>query len=400
MGTLQSWSAAARRSPAFWVALAVVVVGVAAGSVVLATRSSTPPAPTPASSSRAVALGDSVPYGHGLANPYPTPQLGLPPQNVSQGPSTDAYPSAVARSLRLVMQVRATNCGLTGDQLAISGAVADPVDNTARDGQCLHPPQQARNLPEEIASADLDRRPARLVLLQDGADDIHFADCLEYALAHVVDSVGLGTDCVDNGRVTPVLSTELAHVRSSLATAIEEVSPHAGTVAVLDYYQPVPAPGELADDTTQTGLGTNLVCAGLKLEGSTAYAAAQVVLAGLNDAVAGAVADARSAGVHNLTMVDLAHAFDGHGLCTTDPWVFSSEPIGDTTLTDDLTRIGAAKVCTETSSLLDTPCASLRSSAAQATAALKGYVWRTAHPTLAGQRAITAVVVQDLRRRV
>ena len=62
----------------------------------LATRGSTPP-PRPAPPiTRAVALGDSVPYGHGLANPYPTPQLGLPSTAVSQGPSTQAYPSLVA----------------------------------------------------------------------------------------------------------------------------------------------------------------------------------------------------------------------------------------------------------------------------------------------------------------
>jgi hypothetical protein len=399
MGTLQSWGAAARRSRAFWIALAVVVAGVAAGSVVLATRSSRSPAPTPARSSRAVALGDSVPYGHGLANPYPTPQLGLPPQDMAQGPSPDAYPSAVARSLGLAMSVRATNCDLTGDQLAISGAVADPVDNTSRDGQCPHPSAQARNLPDEIAAADLDRRPARLVLLQDGADDIHFAECLEYVLTHVAGSIGLGNDCVDNGRVTPALATELAHVRSSLAHAIEEVAPHAGTVAVLDYYQPVPAPGEEAADAAQTALGTNLVCTGLKLDASGAYAAAHVVLGALNGAVAGAVAEARAAGVHNVSLIDLTHAFDGHGLCTADPWVFSSELIPDASLADDLAHIGAANACTATSSLLDTSCASLRASAAQARAGVEGYVWRTAHPTLAGQRAIAAVVVHFLRTR-
>src|SRR6516165_12486244 len=190
-----------RRSPALWIALAAVVIALAAGGVLLATHNSSPPPPATSTSTRAVALGDSVPYGHGLANPYPTPRIGLPPQHVSQGPSTDAYPSAVAASLRLTMTVRTTNCDLTGDQLAISGAVADPVDNTGLDGQCLHPPQRARNLGEAIAAADLRQRPARLVLLQDGADDTHFSECLEYELTHVIGSVGLGTNCVDNGRV-------------------------------------------------------------------------------------------------------------------------------------------------------------------------------------------------------
>ena len=387
-----------RRSPAFWVALAAVVIALGAGGVVLATHGSQ--APTPATSTRAVALGDSVPYGHGLANPYPTPRIGLPPRDVSQGPSTDAYPSAVAASLRLTMTVRPTNCDLNGDQLAISGAVADPVDNTGLDGQCLHPPQRARNLGEEIAASDLARRPARLVLLQDGADDTHFSECLEYELTHVIGSVGLGTNCVDNFRVTPELATELTRVRSSLATAIEEVAPHAGTVAVLDYYQPIPAPGQEADDSAQTALGTNLVCAGLKLDASGAYAAAQVVLTALNDAVAGAVADARARGVHNLTMVDIAHTFDGHGVCTADPWVFSSELIPDATLADDVARIVAAKACTAASGLLHTPCASLTASANRAKQNLKDYVWRAAHPTLSGQRAIAAGTELALRNRV
>ncbi len=138
-----------------------------------------------------MALGDSVPYGHGLANPYLTPQIGLPSTAVSQGPSTQAYPSMVAADFGLTMTVRTTNCHLTGDQLAISGAVADGIDNTSRDGQCPVPPLPARNLGDELAAADLARHPARLVLLQDGADDIDFSACLEYQLARVL-GVGIG----------------------------------------------------------------------------------------------------------------------------------------------------------------------------------------------------------------
>jgi hypothetical protein len=388
-----------RRSPVFWIALAAVVIALAAGGVVLATHNSSPPAPSPATSTRAVALGDSVPYGHGLANPYLTPRPGLPPQDISQGPSLDAYPTAVATSLGLTMTVRPTNCHLTGDQLAISGAVADPGDNTARDGQCLHPPQQARNLGDEIAVADLAQRPARLVLLQDGADDTHFAQCIEFELTRVIGSIGLGTNCVDNGQVTAALSTELTRVRSSLAAAIEEVAPHAHTVAVVDYYQPIPAPGQEVDGTAQAGLGTNLVCAGLKLDGAAAYAAAQVVLHALNDAVAGAVAGARAHGVRNVTLVDIARAFDGHGMCTADPWVFSSELIPDATLAGDTARIAAARACTATSGLLHTPCSSLTASATRAKQDLKNYVWRAAHPTLSGQRVIATSTEQALPSR-
>src|SRR3984957_8465484 len=188
MGRLQTWGAAARRSRLLQVAAAVVVLALVGGSIVLVTRSAGPPAvpstPVPPPSTRAVALGDSVPYGHGLANPYLTPQRGLPPSAVSQAPSGQAYPTLVARDLRLDMSVRPTNCDLVGDQLAISGAVADPADNRSLDGQCPRPPRPARNLPNEIAAAGLDQHPARLVLIEDGADDIHFAQCLVFDLVH------------------------------------------------------------------------------------------------------------------------------------------------------------------------------------------------------------------------
>src|SRR5580693_9073493 len=129
MGRLQTWGDAARHSRVFQVVAGVVVI--------VATRSGPPaPTPTPEVSTRAVALGDSVPYGHGLANPYLTPQIGLPTDAVSQGLSGQAYPTMVAADLGLTMTVRTTNCHLTGDQLSISGAVADGVDNTTTDGQC------------------------------------------------------------------------------------------------------------------------------------------------------------------------------------------------------------------------------------------------------------------------
>src|ERR1700729_571017 len=123
MGRLQTWGAAARRSRGIQVIACVVVVALVGGSVVLVSRSAPPPnvpAPLPPVPTRAVALGDSVPYGHGLANPYLTPQIGLPTGAVSQGPSPLAYPTLAARDLGLTMTVRSTNCHLTGNQLAIS----------------------------------------------------------------------------------------------------------------------------------------------------------------------------------------------------------------------------------------------------------------------------------------
>ena len=404
MGRLQTWGAAARRSPVFWGVSAVVVLVAAlvAGGVVLATRTSQPPAPTPSASTRAVALGDSVPYGHGLANPYPTPQLGLPADAISQGPSGVAYPSLVAHALGLNMTVRPTNCHLSGDQLAISGAVADAADNTNRDGQCPVPPQQARNLGDELAAADLTARPARLVLLQDGADDIDFAACLEYELGRVLgSSIGLGSNCLANGGVTSEVAADLSHVRASLAHAIEAAAPHAATIAVLNYYQPIPVPGEIADDTGVSGLGTNLVCTGLKANAASTSAGARAVLAALNQAVAGAVADARAAHVTNVRLVNVSTAIDGHGICTQDPWVFSGEPVPDTTLAADVEHVLAAKVCRDTDALHGvTSCTSLTAQADQAERNLEGYVWRAVHPMVAGQRAIAALVERQLQGRV
>ena len=107
MGRLQTWGAAARRSPVFWAVATVAVLALVVGGVVLATpQQPRRPPPRPPTSTRAVALGDSVPYGHGLPNPYLTPQVGLPAAWVSQGPSTRAYPSQVARALGLTMTVR------------------------------------------------------------------------------------------------------------------------------------------------------------------------------------------------------------------------------------------------------------------------------------------------------
>lgn len=400
MGRLQTWGAAARHSRVFQVVAAVVVLSLVAVGVVLATGNNAP-TPSPELSTRAVALGDSVPYGHGLANPYLRPQVGLPTDAVSQGPSTEAYPSLVAADLGLTMTVRAGNCRLTGDQLAISGAVADGADNTSRDGQCPVPPQQARNLADELAAADLAQRPARLVLLQDGADDIDFSACLEFQLARVLGvGLGLGTTCVVDGSVTPKIAADLANVRTSLARAIESVAPHAGTVAVLDYYQPIPAPSQIADDTAASGLHTNLVCSGLEPNAAGTFAAAQIVLAALNKAVAGAVADARAHHVKNVTLVDLSSAFDGHGICTAQPWVFSGEPVPDTTLAADAEHIVAAKACSETLALHGAmSCAALTGSALSAEATLQDYVWRAAHPTAAGQRAIAAVVAHQLAAR-
>jgi hypothetical protein len=258
------------------------------------------------------------------------------------------------------------------------------------------PPQPARNLGDELAASQLALHPARLVLLQIGADDINFGACLVAELARVAGtSIGLGTSCVSGGTVTPAVAGALARVRASLARAIEAMSPDADRIAVLDYYQPIPSPAQIADDAALSGFGTNLVCAGLKANAGGTYADAQVVLAALNDAIAGAVHDARAHHVTNVHFLDISSAFAGHGLCTADPWVFSAQPVSDATLAADAQVVLAAKACNDVASLPG--CATVVARAASAETQLRGYVWRAAHPTAKGQLVIAEAVTHQLR---
>jgi hypothetical protein len=105
--------------------------------------------------------------------------------------------------------------------------------------------------------------------------------------------------------------------------------------------------------------------------------------------------------VRNVVLVDVAHALDGHGICTADPWVYSAETISDATLAADTGEILAAKACSAAGSAIDTttPCSALVARANQAKQSLKDHVWRTAHPTALGQRAIAADVERALRGR-
>ena len=93
---------------------------------------------------------------------------------------------------------------------------------------------------------------------------------------------GSGTACVTNGSVTPQIAADLANVRTSLAHAIETLAPHAPTVAVLDYYQPIPEPSQIAKGTATSGSAhePGLQPASSPMPAST-FAAAQVVLPAL-----------------------------------------------------------------------------------------------------------------------
>ena len=212
MGRLQTWGAAARRSPALWVGVAVAGAGAGrrrcrAGH---AQRSADRPQPVDLDPRRRprglrpvrARAGEPVPDAAARA---------CPPPGVSQGPSTRAYPSVVARALGLTMTVRPTNCKLTGDQLAISGAVADAADNTARDGQCPLPPQQARNLERRARRGGPGPRTRRgwSCCRTGPTTSTSPAASSTNSSASWASASALGTNCVVNGTVTPQVAAEL-----------------------------------------------------------------------------------------------------------------------------------------------------------------------------------------------
>ena len=309
------------------------------GGVVLATRAGRPrPSPAPGTrldpSRRPRGLG---PLWARTGQPLPdTPDRAAAELRSPRGRPHEAYPSQVAADFGLTMTVRTTNCHLTGDQLSISGAVADGIDNTTRDGQCPVPPQQARNLADELAAADLVRHPARWSCSRTGrttSTSAPVSNTSSPASSGV--GIGLGNSCVANGSVTPASGGRLADVRASLARRSRPWRRTLATIAVLDYYQPIPEPSQIADGTPPRAAAHNLVCSGLKPNAASTFAAAQIVLGALQPCHGRRGGRRPRPARHERTLVNVATAFDGHGICTADPLVFSGEPVPDATLASD-----------------------------------------------------------------
>ncbi len=340
--------------------------------VVEASGATTKPPP----STRYVALGDSVPYGHGLNNPYTTAQIGLPQSAVSQGPSTLAWPSLVQGSLKLTMNVRPTNCTLSGDQLAISGAKASTKDTsktppspTALNYQC----PGNRNVPsDEMAADNLVTNPAALVTIQAGADDIDFAGCIEGALSHG----SLHSECVtSNGAPTVSVEQDLSNVTSALTTEIESVSPHTRRIAVLNYYDPIPSPADFSKSSIgAAGNEVNPLCLLIGMNENSLSNQGDVVVGALNSAIDEAVRNAQVAGDENVTYIDISKVAVGHEMCTADPAIFSGEPMPISEFTSDLFTIA------------------LRGSQND----IERHLWRAAHPNQFGQQEIAKKVIADL----
>jgi hypothetical protein len=347
---------------------------------------------------RYVALGDSIPYGQGLANPYPTTRMGTG-SAVSQGPSGRAWPGLLSEAVG--MKVRSSDCDLSGDQLSVSGAPASAADAatagvaslTSPSFQCAGPNWSVQGT--ELSSASLAAHPAFLVTIQAGADDIGFSNCLEYELTRA-----LGSACVSGGSPVPAVTAELNNARSAITSMIEQVAPHTQAIEVVDYYNPVPSPTDFDPSSIHVGSDVDPICLGLQAHEPDAYNDAVILTRALNDAISQAVQNAKRAGVHNVALVDIATLERHHEMCTAEPALFSGEPLSQEALQVDL---GSTLLCHAEESIASmwTSAAGQSSAcraAASATNDLRAHVWRAAHPNAGGQRDIATAVLATLLR--
>ena len=380
-------------------------------------------------SQRYVALGDSVPYGHGLANPYPGTQIGMSATAVQQGPSNKAYPALVATALHLTQNIRSGNCTLTEDDLAISGAAAASADTRSGNNQCTQWKNSESVQDDEWPAAHLAQDPATLVTIQAGADDIDFGDCMKWELTKfgpvhaqgiqcVQDNAALNyfgkcmkwnfttgypwhlldPSCVRNTSVKPSMvftssskddiPAELGNIRTALATEIEEAAPYAKHIAVLNYYQPIPSPLDFKQASIFPGGGqVDPVCWGLSHNLKDAYNDAVIIQAALNNAIAGAVSDATSAGVKNVQLIDISGLEATHEMCTGNPALFSGELMPKSQFNNDL------QVITECHVFNTKSCKTTEPYVEQD---LADHVWRTAHPNAYGQQDIARAIESQL----
>jgi len=282
---------------------------------------------------RYVALGDSVPYGHGLANPTKGTKDGLPPD---QPPSPKAWPSVVDAGLPGLapLRDRQDSCDLVGsngahfDQLAVSGAPS--IDNrwTELDTDCHYPrgvqvPQHKAVFLDELSAADIQHNQPGLVTIQVGADDIDFAACLTSLLGipptpwwHVENCVNV----TQNGfSVTPKVQTELDSLTLGLSGTIAYIKNRApaAQIVVVGYYQIIPAANAVLQ-------GTSAVCHDLRFsrqggEWRTGIRAeADFLQQQLNNTISSVVG--KFAGV---AYVNIQNLFQGHEMCTPDTWILS-----------------------------------------------------------------------------
>jgi lysophospholipase L1-like esterase len=274
---------------------------------------------------RYVAFGDSIPYGHGLANPGKKSRDKLP---ANQPPSRYAYPTLVADGLGYTLTMRKSACLLEGDQLAVSGAPSTVNRWTDLDRDCRYPkgepvPLHKAVVPDEVAAAELRSNPPSLATLQAGANDLDFDACLGSLLGFPLNPFAHVENCIrqDKSRggykVTSKVAAELRSLRTGLGLAIDLIEGAApdAEVVVLNYYQIVPK----ADAPLR---GTSTICRDLRASRPngkwrrTIRAKADFLQKQLNDTIASVVADHP-----DVKLVDISDLFSGHELCTTSTWL-------------------------------------------------------------------------------
>ncbi len=275
------------------------------------------------------------------------------------------------------MRVRPTNCVLTGDQLSISGAQASVKDAstslpspTDLNYQC---PGIRNTQTTEISTDDLATRPAALVTIQAGADDIDFGGCIEGALSHGV----LHSECVSSDNTpTPSVQHDLSNVTRALTTEIQSVSSHTKRVAVLNYYDPIPSPSDFAHSSIEeSGHQVNPLCLLIGMNKNSLSNQGEIIVDALNSAIREAVINAQAAGIKNVKYVDVSKVEVGHEMCTADPAIFSGEPMPISELTSDLFTIALSGSQND----------------------IRRHLWRAAHPNQLGQQDIAKAVEATLR---
>jgi hypothetical protein len=267
---------------------------------------------------RYVALGDAVPYGHGLADPGTKGHDGLPP---NQSPSPSAYPALVAEALDYTVPTRNAYCSLSGDQLSVSGAPMSSADVTGAWKDCPGHGRHPAVFPDELnAIANPSSDPPSLVTIQGGADDINFAGCLKYSL-----EIPGGKKCTNGPAVTATVSNELANVTSALTDLIKDIgkgTDNKTTIAVVNYYQPIPTARSFKSDGSQ-------LCSALALHNASTYREALLIATALNNAIAKGVTNALARPTHSKVIsVDISSLLGdstaaAHGMCTAQPWLFT-----------------------------------------------------------------------------
>jgi hypothetical protein len=285
------------------------------------------------------------------------------------------------------MSIRSGNCTLAGNDLAISGATAAQADARTGNDQCTGWPDSESVQQDELPAAQISSRPAELVTIQAGADDIDFSQCMAWELTKFAAFHAQGTRCVKNGSVIPAVTAELAHVRSALTSEIEQTAPYAKHIVVLNYYQVIPEPTEFQKSSISSGGKVDPVCWGLSHNLQGAYNDAVTLQSALNVSIDQAVSNAHSAGINNVQLVDLTDLEAGHEMCTGNPALFSGEPMPKSQFDTDLQVIIACHAYFSQSCQTTEPYAETD---------LANHSWRAAHPNTFGQQDIASAVEAQL----